>query len=95
MFEHMEEIVSRVEHAHFLEGAPTDDELETHLPDIIPSTLLIYVHGYGITGNVLNIIVTDSVTLQEMSLYGPKIVKLLNARLGRNAVGSIKARVKK
>jgi hypothetical protein len=95
VFEHMEEIVSRVTHAHFLDGGPTDEELDTHAREIIPPTLKNYVTGYNLSGNVLTYTVTDPVSRQELSLHAPGMCRTLNARLGRNAVARIRAQTSK
>jgi hypothetical protein len=92
MFEHMEEIVSRVTHAHFLDGAPTEEELKMHAPEIIPPTLSNYVTGYSLSGNILTYNVTDGVSSQELNLHAPEMCRTLNARLGRNAIARIKAK---
>lgn len=95
MFESLDDIVARFEKSHNLEGPPTDEELEEHLSAVIPPTLETFVKGYKVSGNILTILVGDTVSRQELSLHAPKMCKQLNARLGRNAIGIIKARTKK
>jgi hypothetical protein len=90
--ERLDDIVHRVRKEHFLEGAPTEEELEAHLGDLIPTTLAGHVKGYSISGNVLTIYVADPISRQELSLQAPEICKHLNTRLGRNALGRIQAR---
>jgi hypothetical protein len=95
VFENIKEIVSRIEKAHCLEGPPTDEELEEHLYDVIPESLKSHVVSYRLSGNVLTIYVSDPVSRQELSLRAPEMCRLLNARLGRNALGRIKGRTKR
>ena len=93
--ERIDGIIERVGKAHYLEGPPTEDELAAQLPDILPPSLHSSYMKHKVSGNILTIYVTDSVSRQELSLRAPEICKLLNARLGRNAIGAIKARLKR
>ena len=93
--ENIGDIVSRLKKDHCLEGAPSEEELEEHLANLFPPSIVNYVTRYKMSGNVLLITVSDPVTRQELSLRSNEIRELLNARLGRNAVGRIKARTKR
>jgi hypothetical protein len=93
--ERIGDIVRRVGEAHFLEGPPTDDELAEHIADVIPPSLCSYVERYSLSGNVLVVFVTDPVSRQELNLRAPEICRLFNARLGRKALGGIKAKLKR
>ena len=93
--ERIGEIIPRIERAHFLEGPPTEEELVAHLSNVIPPTLQTYVVRRKVSGNVLTIFVSDPVSRQELSLRAPEICDQLNARLGRNALGEVKAKLKR
>ena len=93
--ERISDIIERVGKAHYLEDPPTEDELAAHLPDIIPPSFQSCVVKYKVSGNILTIYVSDSISRQELSLRAPDICKVLNARLGRNALGAIRARLKR
>jgi len=94
VFESLDDIVSRIAKKHNLEGPPTDEELDMHLMDVIPPTLQTYVTGFKVSGNILTIFVTEILSREEMKLHAPTICREFNARIGRGAVGEVKARVK-
>ena len=93
--ERIDGIIERVGKTHYLEGPPTEDELAAHLPDVIPPSFQSCIVSYKVSGNILTIYVSDSVSRQELSLRAPEICRLLNARLGRNSLGAIRARLKR
>ena len=92
--ERIDEIIERVGKANYLEGPPTEEELAAHLPDIIPPSFRNCVVKYRVSGNILTIYVSDSVSRQELSIRAPELCRLLNKRLGRSALGAVKARLK-
>ena len=94
MFENLDEIVSRIAKKYNLEGPPTAEELDMHLMDVIPPTLQTYVTGFKVSGNILNIFVSELLSKEEMNLHAPAICREFNARIGRGALGEVKARVR-
>jgi hypothetical protein len=93
--ERIDGIIERVEKAHCLEGPPTEDELAAHLPEVIPPSFEGCIVKYKVSGNILTIYVSDTISRQELSLRAPDICRLLNVRLGRNGLGCVKARLKR